>query len=385
LIVNDPYFPDQWNLQNPGPRTNQDQRGRVAGGDSAFIAESWQFILQKGRTGSVAEVGKDVRLAIIDDGFDLQHEEFAGKVVASANFGGPVLDNNLFSNSPRNFHGTLVTGIAAARANNGVGIAGACPGCQLILARMASEPPAGLTKEQYYDRIFDWVLKQKPDIINCSWGPGEADRSGYFEALVEKLTREGRGGKGVIVVAASGNDGGDLAQNNGLAAQPAVIAVGGSNSLGQRHSFGRTGPGLDLLAPTTGGGSAGKYVDRIFTTDNYLRPDCLKPGQKPSSGCSDQSGWSPQTPMAGGDGWEGRYSYRFSHTSAAAPLVSGVVGLMLAVNPKLTADEVQDILQQSADKIDAAAAQYDPSGFSPTHGFGRINALKAVQMAEQAL
>ena len=47
--------------------------------------------------------------------------------------------------------------------------------------------------------------------------------------------------------------------------------------------------------------------------------------------------------MAGGDGWVGKYSYRFSHTSAAAPLVSASA-LILAANPELSAIEVQKLL-----------------------------------------
>ena len=89
--------------------------------------------------------------------------------------------------------------------------------------------------------------------------------------------------------------------------------------------------------------------------------------------------------MAGGDGWVGKYSYRFSHTSAAAPLVSAVSALILAANPELSAIEVQEIIKSTADKIDTENAAYDADGMSLTHGAGRINAYKAVEMALSTL
>jgi hypothetical protein len=85
--------------------------------------------------------------------------------------------------------------------------------------------------------------------------------------------------------------------------------------------------------------------------------------------------------MAGGDGWDGKYSFRFSHTSAAAPLVAGIVGLMLDANPQLSASDVQTILQETADPVRPNDAFYDGKGFSQTYGYGRINALRAVARA----
>ena len=62
---------------------------------------------------------------------------------------------------PTNFHGTMVTGIAAAKVNNGKGIAGACPGCKIIAARMNDKPPSGMSPSIYYEWIFDWVISEK--------------------------------------------------------------------------------------------------------------------------------------------------------------------------------------------------------------------------------
>jgi subtilisin family serine protease len=381
MAPNDTYFTSQWNLHNKGPGATPMGKGIVSGSDHAHIAEAWGLLHELGLVKSVQDIGKNIRLAVIDDGFDLKHEDLSEKFVAWKNFGDPVLNDNLFSMGPKNFHGTLVTGLAAAIGDNGKGIVGACPGCRLVAARMAADKPSDQTAEEYYQKIFDWVLTQNADVINCSWGPDPTTTPGFAQQLFDRLAREGRGGKGTVVVFASGNSGQDMAWNV-FASTPQAIVVAASDSTGKRHGFSNYGSGLDLVAPTSGAvGSSNRYTDPIWTTDNYLAPECLKPGAKPSSGCADKAGWTPNSNVAGGDGWEGKYSYRFSHTSSAAPIVSGVVALMLQANPELSANEVQFILQHSADRVAAADARYDAKGFSNHYGYGRVNALRAVALA----
>ena len=87
-------------------------------------------------------------------------------------------------------------------------------------------------------------------------------------------------------------------------------------------------------------------------------------------------GWCP-TPEGADDG----YTFCFGGTSASTPMVAGVAGLILSVNPNLTRKQVQDILQQTADKIEPSIAKYDATGFSKTHGYGKVNAHKAASAA----
>jgi hypothetical protein len=65
----------------------------------------------------------------------------------------------------------------------------------------------------------------------------------------------------------------------------------------------------------------------------------------------------------------------------AAPLVAGIAGLILSVNPNLTKNQVRDILKDTADKI-GSSTSYDASGHSNEYGYGRVNALAAVQNAK---
>jgi len=388
VTTNDPYFADQWQLQHDAPFMTADGKGKIVGSDHAHIADAWALIIDLGLASSVTEIGKDVRLAVIDDGFDLEHEEIKSKVVASKNFGDAVEPGNMFRNTtPSNWHGMMVTGIAAALGDNGKGMAGACPGCELVLARIAADAGASqsIKVDDYYDSVFDWVLAQDADVVNASWGPERTADVKRMQAILDRANGDGRGGLGTSLVFASGNAGEDFGWNH-FADSDDTLSVGGSDSTGTRFDFSNFGAGLDLLAPTSAGekqsnGLSNTYIDRIWSTDNYLKPACLKAGQTPSSGCSDTAGWNPTKPAAGGDGWVGMYSYRFSLTSAAAPLVSGIVGLMLHTNPMLKSDEVRAILHATADKVSLSAAAYDKDGFSTHYGYGRVNALRAVAFA----
>ena len=253
LYLNDKYMKEQWNFHNTGNVTAADGKMTVSGKDHAHIAEAWRLLRILGAVSSDSELGKDRKLAIIDDGFDILHEDIASGVISSKNFGDSTCEaGNLFSDqsATKNYHGTLVTGIAAARGNNSVGPAGACPACSLILARMASDPEdVGYiyddenykTYYSYYDKIFRWVMEQGAEVVNCSWGwfyGSEEDFlpiKEYFDELFEYAATQANGGKGTLFIFASGNDGKDFTFNP-FATNPNVLAVGATDSNGKRYT-----------------------------------------------------------------------------------------------------------------------------------------------------
>ena len=391
LYLNDPYMKEQWNFHNTGSITFADGKGTVSGKDHAHIAEAWRLLRILGAVKSNCELGKDRKLGIIDNGFDILHEDIASGIIASKNFGTAALEaNTLFSNqSQKHWHGTNVTGIAAARGANGVGPSGACPACSLILARMADKPEdVGSTYESYYDKVLNWVMEKGAEVVNCSWGVPMSSTEDYtimkeyYDELFEYMTTEANGGKGALLVFASGNAGSDFSLDP-FSTHPNVLTVGAVDSNGSRYSFSNYGARLGVMAPTAGASQSGsKWVDRIWTTDNFIKPDCLKDGQEPTPGCSDHAGCHPNNAICtGGDGWWGKYSYRFSHTSSAAPLVSGVAAIVLEANPNLTALELKEILTKTADRVSKSDANYDANGHSDYYGFGRVNALRAVAAA----
>ena len=390
LYLNDVYMKEQWNFHNDGNVKFADGKGTVQGKDHAHIAEAWRLLRILGAVKSNCELGKERKLAIIDNGFDIEHEDLQSGIIASKNFGKDNLEpGKLFSNQgDRPYHGTLVAGIAAARGANSVGLAGACPACSLILARMADYPKdVDSTYETYYDQIFRWVMEQGAEVVNCSFGfvfnqDDYNTMREYYDELFEYAATQANGGKGTLFVFASGNAGSDFSLDP-FSTNPNVLAVGAVNSNGERYDYSNYGSNLGIMAPTAGGVQSGsKWEDRIWSTDNFIKPDCLKDGQEPSSGCSDKAGCHPLNSFCvGGDGWWGKYSYRFSHTSSAAPLVSGVAAVVLEANPNLTALELKEILTSTADQVSKSDANYDANGHSNYYGFGRINALRAVAAA----
>jgi len=116
FMPNDPLFGDQWHLYNVG------QRNSVAGVD-ARLTEAWDIT-----TGD-----PEVIIAINDDGVDINHPDFAGKLEPELNYPADW-EAQLGDGSSDTFgsHGTSVAGVAAAIGDNGYMGSGVCPGCRLL-------------------------------------------------------------------------------------------------------------------------------------------------------------------------------------------------------------------------------------------------------------
>jgi subtilisin family serine protease len=80
----------------------------------------------------------------------------------------------------------------------------------------------------------------------------------------------------------------------------------------------------------------------------------------------------------------GSYTDNFGGTSSSAPLAAGIAALVLSVNPELNWEEARDVLRETADKIDKSGGKYQ-HGYSIKYGYGRLNAYKAVTLAQSLL
>ena len=358
-IPNDPLFSNQWHLYNDGTNPN------VSGSDSTHVAEAWDVLRQiKGELG-----GSTVKLAIIDDGFDSTHEDFQGRFLPGHDFadGDDYPDPNQSGMNP-DMHGTSVAGVAGGSTDNGVGIAGACPNCQLIPIRMNMST---YSLDSSAIECFEWAQNAGADIISNSWGPADGtgqmvDMNQTLKDLVANITTTGRNGLGTIILFAAGN-GGESIETDGYASNPNVFAIGASNASGMRSSYSDFGNSLDFMASScdqdmTGGDawSGGGITDGIWTTDNM-------------GGGGYNSG-----NMNDGDAL-GNYTNSFGGTSSACPLAAGITGLVLFANPSLSKNDVYEIFKTTSDKIGMDA--YDANGFNMNYGYGRINACRAVKKA----
>lgn len=357
-LPDDPYFQYQWHLKNTGKDFRDSASGvfdEAKEGADAKVVEAWEEL---GSLGSSAVV-----MAIIDNGFDLDHPDFDGR-------GRTVHPWDFVNNSPRmsresaDTHGTLCAGVALA-GTNGTGIVGVAPNSRFMPIRNKE------LSDFMIEMIFERVVDLGADIVSCSWGrPGlSADGQSMIDVplstrqreAVVRATREGRNGKGCVVLFAAGNNNRPVSDFCRL---PEVIAVGASTSMDERADYSNFGPTLSILGPS---GGRTPVISTFVTSDgdSHGHVSAVQPhlsGEDLSfAGIPDE--------------------YRgFAGTSCSCPVVAGVCALILSANPELSSKEVKDILEKTADKIGEG---YDTDGHADRMGYGRVNALEAVLEAKR--
>jgi subtilisin family serine protease len=348
-------FPQQWHLKRA-----------TIGGNSvdahASVESAWSLTQ-----------GEGVTVAIIDTGIEFDHEEFAssGKVVAPVNVSVPEGDPK--RNDPRPVfgdeenHGTACAGVACADGRKGA--SGVAPKARLMPIRLMS----GLGSQAEADAFFH-AAANGADVISCSWGPRDgkwwdpADPMHNDVVLLPDSTREaidwavrnGRNGKGCVIMWAAGN-GNESVDNDGYAKYEKVTAVAACNDRGVRSAYSDFGGAVWCAFPSSHGEKS--LTPGIWTTDR-----------------SGARGYNRGLTEQGDAG--GNYTNSFGGTSSAAPGAAGVAALILSRNPALRWDEVKDIIKRSADRIDTAGGNYDAGGHSTLYGFGRVNARRAVELAQ---
>ncbi|QQO55252.1 MAG: S8 family serine peptidase [Thiohalocapsa sp. PB-PSB1] len=294
--------------------------------------------------------------------------------------------NNTTPYHPTNNHGTQCCGVATALQNNGgLGVSGLAPDCRLIPTRRYNSNSTDEQGDAYIwasgfapenpDPAFPAPPANPADVIVSSYGSNGLALSGLMQDAFDFITTYGRGGRGCVMIFSAGNGDIDVAARE-WASYEKTICVAASDNNEVRSVFNASqasnyGEEIDICAPSSGG------TDAICTTDFV--------GNGTLAGSA--------TPGASLD-----YRDTFGGTSSAAPLVAGLVGLMLSANPELTWIQVRDILRNTAVKIDAANTDADgqwldingdpsvTSGLAPLfsnwYGYGRIDALAAVQAAQ---
>ena len=373
-IPTDTLFDRQWHLRSL-EAADLDVNADVA------AVDAWD--VTRGERGIV--------IAVLDDGFDLGHPDFtgAGKVVHPKDYVDG--DANPFPVKAENdYHGTPCAGVALAE-ENGTGVVGIAPGCAFMPVRF----PLSADDDTMWE-IFDFV-GQRADVISCSWGPPPV-YAPLGQLLVNKFQSLAASGgprkKGCVIVFAAGNYNAplvDMANTgfvwrhpdhglvnttgailNGNAAHPDVIAVSASTSLNRKAAYSNWGEEIAVCAPS----------------NNFhpLDPQAYVPGRGIWTTDNEQFGYG----FTGGS----RFTGRFGGTSSATPLVAGVAALVISANPQLTAREVKQILQDTADKIqdnqpdpvlNHTKGTYDANGHSEWFGFGKVNAAQAVARAVELL
>lgn len=304
-------------------------------------------------------------IAVIDTGVMLDHPDLQPQLVSH---GRTFLtdrlpgDRNQASGDDQRLaedqavsHGTHVAGTAAAATFNGLGVAGVAPMARLmplnVFGRNASAKSIDILQAMLYaaglDNSAGVLPARRADVINLSMGgPGPCGVA--FQDTINRVRAAG-----TLVVAAAGSKADNAAGQAIDVQQPAnctgVIAVGAIRSDRQLSSYANTGAALTTTAP---GGDLGPddalrgVSEGIFSTLVNFTGD----GQR-------LAGVGPQT-----------------GSSMAAPQVSGVLALMRYLDPDLSVQAV-DMLFASGQLTD----DLGPTGRDSLHGWGLINARKAVE------
>lgn len=254
----------------------------------------------------------DVVIAMLDTGIQMDHEEFQGRLMAGYDFQNddpdPMDDQG---------HGTHVAGIAGAGTDNGLGMAGICGGCTLLPVKVLDARGSGLWSTVAAGIVY--AADQGADIINLSLG-GYSPSTLLQEAVIYAQDR------GVLVVAAAGNHA--SRDNFYPAAFDGVLGVAATTAQDTLWVMSNRGTYVDVSAP-------GETI--YSTTFDENRTD----------------------------------AYTFmSGTSMATPHVSGLAGLLLSLDPTLSAQGLHEIIRSAT--LDLAGAD------ATVVGNGRIDAQAAV-------
>jgi len=337
--TDDPSFGEAWHITNSGQKNGKK-------GEDLNLLPTWDWGLD----------GTGTLIAVVDTGIEMSHPDLAANIrsdLALDLIGSGSSVNQL---EPDENHGTAVAGIIAA-VDNQIGSIGVAYGAHLVPIRYIGESHTDSESAEVLSHLRNLI-----SIYNNSWGPSlgeDGDEVGLTGAsslgrlALAEGASSGRGGRGNLFVFSAGNDAeaGANVNYNSWANSRYTIAVAAIGNGGKHVSYSEPGAPVLVCAPS-GGQSLG-----IFTTDR-----------------------------AGSYGYTATdYYASFSGTSASAPMVSGVIALMLQANPLLGWRDVQHILVKTAIQVDSQDSGWSINGaglpFNDKYGFGRVDSSAAIQAA----
>jgi len=326
-----PPMPDQWGLHAVGftPRSDPKSAWNLVNADK-----------------------KNVVVAVIDSGLDTSHidgpkylwvnrgetpnnsRDDDGNGYIDDVHGWNFVDENNDLTDHKG-HGTLVTGIIAAKTNNAKGIAGINPGAQIMVLKAADEN--GKSNNLNIYRALCYAVDNGARVINISLGGrgvSELERRGINYAY----------SKGCTIVVATGNHSADISDYGGPPALKGVITVSALDNQGKRIWFSNVGANVALTAP-------GEDIYSLYSKDARW-PGALSIKEK--------------------------LCHRATGTSFSAPFVTATASLLLVKNPKLTNQDIEDILLDSATDLES-------EGWDRFTGAGLLNAYAALSKRQKPI
>ncbi len=338
----------QWYLRAPAGEVMSSVNAtaawdRVLGSASVVVA-----VLDTGVVGSHLDLAgvllpgydmvHDATTANDGDGADADATDPGDWITAAENASGPFKDCGVADSS---WHGTQVASVIAASANNGQGMAGTAFGVRILPVRVLgkcggfdSDIQAGLRWAAGLDVPGIARNPNPARVINLSLGSAGACTPAY-QAVIAEVNAAG-----AALVVAAGNSAGHAV---GLPANcPGAIGVVGLRHIGTKVGFSDLGAAISIAAP--GGNCINTGVGQPCL---YPIITALNSGKT--------------APAAGGSNWSDSFNFAVG-TSFSAPIVAGVLALMVSAQPQLTPTEMLFDLKASARAFPTSGAGVDETG-----------------------
>lgn len=286
--------------------------------------------IQAEQAWNVTKGSPAIKIAIVDNAIWANHPDLQNKIVLQRDVVSNTNNSNPQPTAGTDFdwsHGTHCAGLSAGQSDNGIGIASVGFNTSIIAVKAASNNNPSSISGGYSG--VQWAASNGADVISMSWG------GGTYSTTAQNIMTAAYN-MGIVLVAAAGND--DLSTAHYPSAYSHVISVASINADDAKTDFSNYGTTVDVSAPG-GYGIPGPQglLSTTYSSGTYGKYDL----------------------MAG--------------TSMACPMVSGLCGLILSMNPSLNPDQLEAILKSTTDPIDNVNPNY-----IGMLGTGRINAFKAV-------
>lgn len=439
--IEDPFLTELLRPAGPPPAPKNGERNFATYFDQSThlnVIPAWDLVT---RQGSPID-GTGVRIGLIDDGaqVDPLHPDIFNQTILTNDDHnylegdqsqvGDIKSRNPtppYANGFASNHGTMSAGIILARRNNNLGMSGIAPDAKLAAYRIVG----GFVGDDIFSDSLVYGANRIPpplngtptgnewrngtgikfDVANNGWSlnPFGRDLTAldlYTRKALAYGATEGRlvdgTPRGIIYVVPAGNGGDDHDDTNysGQTNSMYTVVVGAVSDLGRRVSYSNPGASLHVVAPSTGQEMAPRIlVGGSLKPAAYPTPVPTTLVQRALGYTLTPSEWdetladrrntqqivSLNTPVGSASAAPG-YFNNYGGTSTSCAMATGVVALMLEINPKLGWRDVQEILMRSATVVDPMMGeyQYNAMGMPMSHkyGAGLIDAYRAVRMAK---
>ncbi len=348
-LEGDTFFDKEWHIRALGTVTNPSGVPSIIGNDLNLTSVYKEYMGYNN--------GNPVIVQIVDSGIDSKHEDLKDNMDLTRSLNGSETGDPTPGGIYRP-HGTMLAGIAAARAFNNKGVRGVAPFAKIAGSNwLVKQSLDGLAAAWYSGNGANEIA-----VTNSSWGTYfTADT--FYEDIMELGVKDLRDGKGRVYVFASGNAREENADSNiqYVINNRFTLVVSALNYKNKVANY--STPGANVWVAAYGGSDSFDNGPTIATT--YISNESSETWDNDSGA---------------------NYTYAMAGTSAAAPMVTGAVALILEACPNLGYRDVKYIIAKTAKKVDKDNSSWLVNAanmhFSRDYGFGLIDTANAIKMCK---